>query len=216
MVLAWVQLAELRVDWGPVSSWAAAVVTLLAVLVALFGWRMWDWLRRPQLRIIFEHAEPFCRKTELTNGRDGYWVRVRVENTGVEPARACIGKLTRIYTDGQFRQDMDPMQLRWCGVPDKRGFEPIHLARKQREFLDVFRIVDGQPYLNVETFPPCDYAPGFPTSLEANVEHCVEITVVADNADPTAAMLTVTYDGDFSRLPGSLKVSATARAARRP
>ena len=183
---------------------------MLAVLVALFGWRLWDWLRRPQLRIIFEQAEPFCRKTELSNGRDGCWVRVRVENTGVEPARACVGKLTKTYSNGQVRQDMDPMQLRWCGVPDGRGFEPIHLARKQHEFLDVFLIVDGQAFLKVETFPPSDYAPGFPTALEKEVEHSVEIAVVADSADPAPYTLTVAYAGDFSRLPDSLAVSGSS------
>jgi hypothetical protein len=176
-------------------------------LVALFGSWVWEVLLKPRLRITFEGAEPFCRKTQLSKGRDGYWVRVKVENTGVEPARACVGKLTKTDSNGQVRRDMDPMQLRWCGVPDGRGFEPIHLARKQHEFLDAFRIVDGEACLYVETFPPSEYAPGFPTALEKDVEHSVEISVVADNADPAAYTLTVAFDGDFSKLPDSLVVS---------
>ena len=203
---------DLAIDWGPLSSWVAAGATLLAVAVALLGWRLGDFLRQPRLKITFEHAAPFCRETALTNGRQAYWVRVRVENTGVNPARACVGKLSKVYTNGRLRDDIDPLQLRWCGVPDHRGFEPIHLASGQHEFLNVFRIVQGERQMRIETDP--HLAPGFPTALETNDEHCVEISVVADNADPKTATLTVTYNGDFDALPNSLTATLGNRMRR--
>ena len=199
-------------DWGPVSSWVAAAVTLLAVIVALLGWQVRDFLRRPRLDITFQHAEPFCRKTGLTSGGQAYWVRVRVGNKGVEPARACVGRLSKVYTDGDFRCDRDPVQLRWCGVPDKRGFEPIHLPKGQYEFLNVFRIVRGERHITIETFP--GYAPGFPTALETDVEHRAEISVVADNAEPRTATLTLRYSGDFDALPNSLTATLGNRMRR--
>jgi hypothetical protein len=210
------ELADIAVngglELGPVSSWVAAGATFLAVIVALFGQRMWECLRRPRLDITFEHAEPFCRKTRLAKHWQAYWVRVKVENKGADPARACVGKLSKVYTDGTFRDDRDPVQLRWCGVPDHRGFEAIHLARRQYEFLNVFRIHQRERQISIETFP--DYAPGVPTALEPNLEHRVEISVVADNAHPKTATLTVTYNGDFHRLPNSLTATLGNRMRR--
>jgi hypothetical protein len=195
-------------DWGPVSSWVAGVATVVAVVVALLGWRVRDFLQQPRLKITFDQAEPFCRETLLSDGRQSYWVRVKVQNRGKDPARECVGKLSKVYTGGRFRDDRDPLQLRWCGVPDHRGFEPIHLARTQHEFLNVFRIVQGVRQLWIETDP--DYAPGFPKFLEEESEHRVEISVFADNAAPKTITLTVAYNGDFAQLPNSLTIRQSA------
>jgi hypothetical protein len=199
-------------DWGPVSSWVAATVTFLAVMVALFGQRMWECWRRPRLEITFDHAEPFCREAPLQGGKQSYWVRVKVQNRGADPARSCVGKLSKAYTAGRFRADRDPVQLRWCGVPYDRGFEPVHLASTQYEFLNVFKIVQGVPHLWIVTHP--DLAPGFGTFLEESSEHLVEVSVFADNAEPKSETLTVTYSGDFDALPDSLTVTLGNRMRR--
>ena len=198
----------LAVDWGPVSSWVAAGVTLLAVLVAFILPWFWPWWRSPRLNVTFDKDEPTCRFTDLSGGGRAYWVRIKVENVGRGGALSCIGRFTAAWTGGEPRHDKDPMQLRWCGVPDSRGFDPIHLASGQHEFLDVFRITRGDSNLRFETFP--GYAPGFPTALEAKGEHRVRITVIADNTEPAEVHLTVRYSGDFDALPGSLQVAATA------
>jgi len=199
-------------DWGPVSSWVVAIVTFLAVMVALFGQRMWEHLRQPRLDITFDRAEPFCRKAPLTDGRQSYWVRVKVQNRGKDPARACVGKLSEAYTAGRFRANRDPVQLRWCGVPNDRGFAPVHLASTQYEFLNVFEVVQGDPRLWIVTHPAL--LPGFGTFLEENYEHLVEVSVFADNAEPKSETLTVTYSGDFDALPDSLTVTLGNRMRR--
>ena len=203
-------LPQLAVDWGPVSAWVAAGATLGAVLVALFGPWLWRRLRHPSLEITFEPGEPCCRGTVWSNGKRDYWIRVRVRNVGQDVARACVGKVTRVNTGTEFRSDIDPMQLRWCGVPDRHGFDPIHLAENQDEFLNVFCIVEGDPIIGFETYPSEDFSPGHPTHLDSGAEHQVQISVVADNADPIAVWLTVKYTGDFVDLPSSLTMSVTA------
>ena len=190
----------MKIDWGPVSSWVAAAGTLLAVLVALFGPSLWRHYWKPRLNVEFNKDEPNCRFTRLSYGGDAYWVRVRVKNVGRGGALSCVGRFTAAWTGGELRHDKDPMQLRWCGVPDNRGFDPIHLASGQNEFLDVFRITRGDSNLRFETFP--GYAPGFPTALEPEGEHRVRITVVADNTEPAEVHLAVRYSGDFNALPG--------------
>lgn len=95
------------VDWGPVSSWLAAVGTILAATIALFGgFRVFDLLRTPRLRLTFEQTEPWCRITQLVNG-PGLWVRVRVENVGRDPTRGCVGQVTRVTTGEAVRDDIE-------------------------------------------------------------------------------------------------------------
>jgi len=40
-------------------------------------------------------------------------------------------------TDGRARTDLDPVQLRWAGVPRSRAFDAIDIRPGQREFLNV-------------------------------------------------------------------------------
>jgi len=191
----------LTVDWGPVSSWFVAAGTLAAAMVALLGGiGIWGWFRRPRLEITFQQTEPWCRQTELATGKKGYWVRIRVENKGLDPARGCIGKLTAVHTDGQLRSDIDPVQLRWCGVHRQLAFEPIDLGRGQHEFLNVFLETEDGPTLIIVTFPYPDFDPGFPLELAPNAEHRVEVSVFANNANPVRRTLTLTFAGTFNTL----------------
>lgn len=188
-----------------VSSWLAAAATFIAALVALFGWRFVDWFRQPKLTMSFAESPPCYRFTDLSVGKRGFWIRVRVQNDGRSAAHGCIAKVTRVYDKKGHQSDIDPMQLRWCGVPDALGFEPITLARSQFEFFDVFRIEDGgASELRFETF--AGYAPGHATSLQAGPGYRVSMTVTAANADPTELEIEVAYSGDFSTLPQSLSV----------
>lgn len=187
------------VDWGPLASWFAAGGTILAATVALLGgFRVFDWFRAPRLRVSFQQSEPWCRTTQLVSGNEGYWVRVRVENVGHDSARGCVGKLTEVRTDGTLRGDRDPMQLRWGGVPDARGFDPIDLRRGQHEFLNVLETVEGEPHVRIVTFP--NFAPGFSMVLEPDAEHLIEIDVAADNTSLVRLSLIVRYGGSFGTL----------------
>jgi len=203
------------VDWGPLSTWIGALATTAAVLVALFVNVLAPWHRQPVLRIAFEPAEPYCRFTRLADGTIAYWVSVLVQNVGRTGASRCIGKFVDAQRNGERRVDRDPMQLRWRGVPDQRGFDPIDLAIQQGEFLNVFRIIRGDPSLRFETFP--GYAPGFPTALEPAVRHFVRVVAAANDALPAAIWLSVEYTGDFETLPNSLviEILLDRRAHRR-
>jgi len=139
--------------------------------------------RQPRLRISFEQAQPWCRQVRK-NGDAVLWVRVAVENGGVDPARGCIGRLTSLATEDAARLDIDPVQLRWAGVPRSRSFEPIDLRRGQREFLDVvFRPPDATADWGIDTFDGGDFDPGFATQLRADQVHVVQVALFADNAD---------------------------------
>jgi hypothetical protein len=101
-----------------VAAWAGGIATFLAALVALLGAvGVFSSFRASQLRITSEHAQPWCR----TEADGELWVRVAVENVGRRPVRDCVGRITALATNGRTRADLDPVQLRWAGVPLSRA-----------------------------------------------------------------------------------------------
>ncbi|NYE18978.1 hypothetical protein [Microbacterium immunditiarum] len=123
------------------------------------------------------------------DGVDGEWVRLGVENVGKTAAMGCVGRLSEVHTDGVLRPDVDPVQLRWAGVPRSRGFAPLDLRPGQREYLNVvMRHSDGAWHL--ATFEDPDFDRAFTTDLAVGARHELHIAVFAGNAR-AAAVLTV-------------------------
>jgi hypothetical protein len=177
------------IDWGPVSTWAGASATFLAALVALLvAMGVFDTVRAPRLRLTFEHREPWCKRTKLADGRSAFWVRLGVENLDREPAHGCVGRLHSVTTDGVLRSDIDPIQLRWAGVPRSRAFVPMEIRHGQREFLDVLVLEEGARW-RILTFEDPDFVPGFSTELLPDQEQILKISVYSDNGETTTREL---------------------------
>lgn len=179
------------VDWGPVAVWVSALATFLAVLVAaLVALGYFDGLRGPRIHVTFTDAEPWCRRgNDGQQGQRGLWIRLGVVNRGAGPARGCVGRLISVTTDGELRSDIDPVQLRWAGVPRSRAFDAMDLGRGQREYLNVLFLPDGGGWRLV-TFEDPDFDPGFATDLPLDGRHTIQLSVFANNADTATASLT--------------------------
>jgi hypothetical protein len=175
-------MTELAVDWGPVGVWVSAAITLLAVIVtALVALGFFEHLRGPRIHVTFEPTEPWCRHGESEDGRGGLWIRVGVENRGGGAARGCVGRLLSVSTNGKLRQDVDPVQLRWAGLPRSRAFDAMDLGRGQREYLNVLYLpVEGR--WRLVTFQDPDFDPGFATDLPLEGRHTIELSVFSNNA----------------------------------
>lgn len=172
----------LAVAWGPVAVWAGAVATFVAAAIALLaGAGYLDRFRAPRLRLTYDNAEPWCRLVERPGDGEVLWVRVGVENVGRAPARDCVGQLAGLTTDGVARNDLDPVQLRWAGVPRSRGFDPVEIRPGQREFLNVVYLVEGSRW-HIDTYTDPDFDPGFTTELPSVEEHIVAVALFAENA----------------------------------
>jgi hypothetical protein len=182
-------IAILAVDWGPVGVWVSAAITLLAVIVtALVALGFFDWLRGPRVQVTFESTEPWCRRGDGEDGSNGLWVRIGVENQGGGSARGCVGRLLAVTTDGEPRPDVDPVQLRWAGLPRSRAFDPVDLGHGQREYLNVLYLPTGSHWRLV-TFQDPDFDPGFATDLPLEGRHKLQISVFSDNAGTATAAL---------------------------
>jgi hypothetical protein len=132
------------VEWGPVGTWAGAIATVLVVITtALVALGYFDSFRGPRLRLTFEAIEPWCRQGKTEGGRHGPVGPGRGREPGRRPGSGCLGRLINVTTNGAHRPDVDPVQLRWAGVPRSRAFDPMDLRPDQREYLNVLCLAHG-------------------------------------------------------------------------
>jgi hypothetical protein len=192
-------VVTLAVEWGPIAVWVSALATFLAVLVAaLVALGYFDGLRGPRIHVTFADTEPWCRRGD-DGGTGGLWIRLGIENHGAGPARGCIGRLISVTTDGELRSDVDPVQLRWAGLPRSRAFDPVDLRREQREYLNVLYLRDGDAWRLV-TFEDPDFDPGFATDLPLEGRHVIQISIFTDNADTVTSSLVADAKSDPDRI----------------
>jgi hypothetical protein len=178
-----------KVEWGPVGVWAGAVSTFTAAQIALLASTDWfNRFRQPILRITFQPVEPWLRHVS-TGSASALWVRVNVENVGRSTAHGCVGRLIGVTTSDAPRNDIDPLQLRWAGVPRSISIQPLTLRRGQHDYLNVL-FCEGAMW-RIDTFRDPDFDPGFPTVLPIDRRHRLEVAVFADNADPQILSITV-------------------------
>jgi len=190
-----------NVMWGPVAVWVGAFVSFFTAVVALLGGLGWFSYRdRPVLSLSFRPGEPWCRRVGA-DGSDILWVRVAVDNVGKGSAKGCIGRLIGLTTDGQPRRDIDPVQLRWAGVPRSRSFDPIDLRLAQREYLNVVYRRSERDW-QIDTFTDADFEPGFATHLPVGRVHELKVALFADNADTQAVTLRLELFEDEPQISG--------------
>jgi hypothetical protein len=187
----------LLLDAAPLAAWAGAFATLLVATIALLaGFGVFEIVQGARLRVTFEPREPWCRIV-CRDGIERLWVRVRVESRGAKAAHGCVGRVTRVSTQGEPRRDLDPIQLRWAGFPLSRGFAAIDLARDEQEFLNVLVLEKGLQW-SLVTFEDEDFEPGFSTELEPDRRHEVDVAVFGDNVRTASRTLTIEAgDGDL-------------------
>jgi len=118
------------------ANWLTAIGTLLAVIAAVIlsaAPQIATRLTRPIFKVDFKNEEPYCRTT-----MEGYWIRLRVVNSGKSVAKNCEGKMVRIIdaSTKQERKDFDPIVLRWVGSTIDK---PIDINRNEDEYLDIIQ-----------------------------------------------------------------------------
>jgi hypothetical protein len=177
--------------WGPLGAWVGAGTTLLIVATTiLVSLGFFERFRGPRLHITFEAREPWVRLGKEQPGGRVLWVRLGVENVGSGPARACVARILSVQTQGERRRDVDPVHLRWAGVPRSRAYDPIDLRRDQREFIDILCLVPGAKWRLV-TFEDPDFEPGFATHLPLDETHVVQVSIFTDNWHTVTRYLSV-------------------------
>lgn len=138
-----------------ITDWLTAIGTISAVVAALILASLGGLLRKyrkPVLTIEFENKEPFCRHSPIIEyGKAiGYFLRLRIRNTGKSIARECEGKLVRILNADtrEERTDFDPTNLLWVGH-ERRDAISIH--KRAYEYLGIVYVQDNAPKIRIST-----------------------------------------------------------------
>lgn len=122
--------------------------TFLAVVVALFGQRLWEFIDRPILKILFKEEAPACHKTGLGGKVPVYYFRFIVKNTGNKQAEDCeayLEKIKKLNDSGIYEEykNFTPVNLKWSGVrePIQRTIYP-----DKETYCDLGKVVE-QPQM---------------------------------------------------------------------
>jgi len=104
-----------------IISLISTIVTFLAVIVALFGARLWQFIDKPRLEILFKLEPPYCHKTGMGNDKiPVYYFRFIVKNIGKTQAEDCEVFLESIKrkVNGEFifYKNFTPVNLKWSGI----------------------------------------------------------------------------------------------------
>jgi hypothetical protein len=193
-------LSVSAVNSPSIADWVTAFGTIGAVGVALFVAFLNNLLeryRRPILKIEFENKIPFCRHTPIGDeGRDGYFLRLRIRNVGKSMARDCEGKVVRILDAAtrQERKDFDPTNLHWAGHHLSRKIVSIH--RTAYEYLDVIWVQKDDPV--IYTYPVQEESTGTPTAFTREEARMLilDIVLFGTNTKPVEKLFKVRTDGD--------------------
>jgi hypothetical protein len=140
-------------------NWCTAILTLLAILVALFKEELTLLWRRPRLKATISLTPPHCTKTPyFVNDPESsqqksvecYFFRLWVENIGNNRAnnvQVYAAQLFKKHADGRFKEveGFLPMNLRWANnlnPSDPAVFEDLN--PKMGYHCDLAHIIDPQ------------------------------------------------------------------------
>ncbi len=109
--------------------------TAVGVIVGIFIREIWEFFRRPALKISFDEHDEGC-KAHTTIGDDqsgeGFFVRAKVMNSKRRPAKSCRAFLTDVEqrnARGEFvsltPKYADGLSLIWSAQPGEIGRGPI-------------------------------------------------------------------------------------------
>jgi hypothetical protein len=112
-----------QIQWGDFATWAGAVATLLAVIVALFLglWPAWEQRRRrPILDVEVGEIEPFERPVFDQLNVTEYRLRLAVTNTGRTTATGVQAIIERWWSWAASpkpwtENPIDPVPAEWVG-----------------------------------------------------------------------------------------------------
>lgn len=141
-----------------ITDWLTAIGTVGAVIVALLiasASILKKWIQRPILTVDFENKPPFARPPtptmiQGTTPGFGYFMRLRVTNTGKSMARDVEGRLMRVFdaSTKTERNDFDPTNLHWAG---HTGQNRLDIHKTAYEFIDLAYPQTANDIINIYT-----------------------------------------------------------------
>lgn len=175
-----------------------AIITFLAVLVALFGQKFWDWWNRPKIKFSLKNQEPhiiFGYSNPMTK-----LFRLKVINKGNTVAKNCRIKVLSVFPSPE-EKFFEPDILKWSSAPKDTRYtndqlSPIHKTDKDIhpnggwEFCDLFFCRSGDSRVNFASS-------GNRQFLARNDNYIITIEISGDNLKPKKAIFRVSNFQDI-------------------
>jgi hypothetical protein len=203
-------------------SGISAIITFLAVLVALFKDWLWEKINKPKLVLNFEMEAPYCTKSFFYNQHnnrnvDTYYFRLRISNTSSIPAKGVqvqVENVQRKYTDGTYHEDkqFQPINLRWTNYGNPKQ-NTTTILPGMGAFCDLGHVYDPsyrQFYLGSAgiTKPNDSDVFLFELALESKPmngtdllkigEYQIEVALAAENVMPKKKSIAITFKGPWT------------------
>ncbi len=128
-------------------SFILALIMLLAVVVALFGKRFWDWVDKPIIKFGLDNKEPHVIQTYAGDSTIIKYFRLRIINEGRTVAKNCHIKLISAMPLGKKLKCplVERDKLKWSNAPMDSRYsiyrEKIDISPSGGcEFCDLFRL----------------------------------------------------------------------------
>jgi hypothetical protein len=125
---------------GSLAQWVGAIITSLAVIVALFKESIINRLSGPILKLTFEHTGHHISKTVRNDSTPTYYCRVAAVNVRARIAKLCRAYLINIeqlrYGQWQPTTYCESLPLGWVGYRDRK-FDAVDIPRGVQFYIDV-------------------------------------------------------------------------------
>ena len=168
-----------------IQSW----ITLLAVIVALFGNVFWKWLERPKIKFSISNKEPHI--IIKYPGIIKYF-RIKIKNEGKTTAKNCYVKLISVKSVNNNINLIEPDKLKWANAPKDTRYinesnSPIHKEYKDIhpgdwEFCDIFKL-DGTKLIELKFISSGN------RTTDIRDEYLITIEISGDNFKPKEATI---------------------------
>lgn len=189
-----------------------AIITFLAVLVALFQEKIRQFFNRAKLEMKINLIPPDCHKISLTNSATGQhlcnsiYIRICISNMNSSPAEnveVILANFWKVASDGskEVLEKFLPMNLIWSHFQPRTHQVKIPKGISRRCDFGYFAPIDDQEevLLKLDTIiQPNPVAGGEIPNIIAKGNYEFELLISGDNVVPQRKKWTLDFDGIWS------------------
>lgn len=199
-----------QLDLSDCIQLVIALITLCAVLVALFGQRFWNWFDRPKINVLFDRESERCfrwAQVGLCNIQDEgrhqnvtkQYFRLKVTNKGGFAKKLKV-KVDLLDKRKRLTDRFEPSALSWI-----TGESTVDLAREESEYVNLISQVIASPTqitnrLTLEISNTSPRGIAWDRSLDV---YYLKIVIHGENFEPVTKMFRFRPDKVLSK-PGYL------------
>ena len=181
---------------------ALTIATFLAVIVALFQQKFWEWLNKPKIKFGLSNFPPHAISVIGKQSNILQYYRFKIINEGKTIAKNCQVKLVSVISTRKksIFSLIEPDKLKWSSAPVDNRFsihrEKIDISPSGGwEFCDLLKI-DSHLLTTIQFMSLGN------RTIEIADEYIITIEISGDNFDPKTAQIKLSQNPNANLLIG--------------